>query len=194
MKNKTLIQLLLLLVVFFVCIGFYKFFFEDKKKISISSKISQNKDDILPNGTSIISKIEYSVKDLDGNEYIIFSDYGEMDEKKPGLISLINVTAFINSKNQAQLKILSKKALYDETNHNTNFFEGVHTTYEDQSIISGRLDLSFKEKFATISNNIIYKNLNSKLLADKIEIDLITKDSKIFMYDKSDKVKIIKKN
>ena len=194
MKKKIFLQLFLLLIVFFVCIFFYKFFLKDVTKNSGSSNISQNIDDALPDGTNIISKIRYSVKDLDGNEYIVFSDYGEMSEKKPGLISLVNVTAFIKPKNQSSIKVLSKKALYDETNHNTNFFEGVHTTYEDQSIISDSLDLSFKEKFATISNNITYKNLNSKLLADKIEIDLITKDSKIFMHDKSNKVKVIKKN
>ena len=42
-------------------------------------------------------------------------------------------------------------------------------------------------------NNIIYQNSDTKLLADKLEIDLITKDSKIIMNDKKSKIKIIKK-
>ena len=46
----------------------------------------------------------------------------------------------------------------------------------------------------TISKNIIYKNLDTKLEADKIEIDLLTKNTKIFMDDKSKKIKLIKSN
>jgi hypothetical protein len=45
----------------------------------------------------------------------------------------------------------------------------------------------------SIYNNIIYQNLDTKLLADKLEIDLVTKDSKITMNDKKGKIKIIKK-
>ena len=41
---------------------------------------------------------------------------------------------------------------------------------------------------------IIYKNLNTKLLADKMEIDLITKNSKIFMNNNSDTIKIVSIN
>ena len=42
-----------------------------------------------------------------------------------------------------------------------------------------------------IDNNLVYKNLDTKLKADKVELDLITKNSKIFMFDNST-VKIIK--
>ena len=39
-------------------------------------------------------------------------------------------------------------------------------------------------------NNLVYENNTSRLRADKIEIDLITKNSKIFMYNKKKKIKI----
>ena len=53
------------------------------------------------------------------------------------------------------------------------------------------MNLLFNQNLATISNNVIYKNLNTELFADKIEIDLITKNSKIFMKNNSKKVKIV---
>ena len=56
------------------------------------------------------------------------------------------------------------------------------------------LDLFFGNNLATLTNNITYKNLNTTLQADKIEIDLITKNSKIFMKNKNKKVKIININ
>ena len=41
-----------------------------------------------------------------------------------------------------------------------------------------------------ISENVIYKSLNSELKADRVEIDLNTKNVKILMDKKKDKVKI----
>ena len=52
------------------------------------------------------------------------------------------------------------------------------------------LDLLFNKKLATLNENIIYKNLQTILQADRLEIDLITKDSKIFMNDQREKIKI----
>ena len=52
------------------------------------------------------------------------------------------------------------------------------------------LDLFFKDNILSIYENVIYKNYNTKLNADRVEMDLITKNSKIFMYDKSKKVNI----
>ena len=41
-----------------------------------------------------------------------------------------------------------------------------------------------------ISKNIIYTNLENKLRADALEMNIKTKDTKIFMYEKEKKVNI----
>ena len=53
------------------------------------------------------------------------------------------------------------------------------------------LDFFLKENLVTISDNIKYKGTNTELLADKIKINLITKDTKIFMNNKTEKIKTI---
>ena len=65
--------------------------------------------------------------------------------------------------------------------------------YSNHNIESENLYLRFDKKISFIYKNIIYKNLNTTLQADKIEIDLVTKDTKIFMNDKSKNIKIINK-
>ena len=40
-------------------------------------------------------------------------------------------------------------------------------------------------------NEIIYTNIDTILNADRLEIDLITKNSKIFMDNKNEKIKIL---
>ena len=44
-----------------------------------------------------------------------------------------------------------------------------------------------------MTDNVIYENPNGILIADTIEIDLITKNSKIFMIDKNKKVMVLNK-
>ena len=45
-----------------------------------------------------------------------------------------------------------------------------------------------------ISKNVVYNNLNNTLKADVMELNLKTKDTKIFMYEKEKKVNIKSKN
>ena len=45
-----------------------------------------------------------------------------------------------------------------------------------------------------ISKNVIYKNLENILKADVIEINIDTKDTKIFMYEENRKVNVKSKN
>ena len=41
-----------------------------------------------------------------------------------------------------------------------------------------------------ISRNVVYKNLENTLKADVIELDTITKDTKIFMYNSNEQVNV----
>ena len=45
-----------------------------------------------------------------------------------------------------------------------------------------------------ISKNVIYTNLKIFLKTDVVEIDIKTKDTKIYMYDKKEKVNIRSRN
>ena len=56
---------------------------------------------------------------------------------------------------------------------------------------SENLDISFNDNLASMYNNIIYKKPGTQLNADRLEIDLISKNTKIFMDDESEKIKII---
>ena len=66
--------------------------------------------------------------------------------------------------------------------------------YDEHQISSHYLDFSFENNVASVSKNIIYKSLNTELRADRMEINLITKNSKIFMDEKIKKVKVLTLN
>jgi lipopolysaccharide export system protein LptA len=67
-------------------------------------------------------------------------------------------------------------------------------THDVHEIKSDKLDFFLKENLVTISDNIKYKGVNTELLADKIKINLITKDTRIFMNNKTEKIKTVTLN
>ncbi len=140
--------------------------------------------------TNIIKNIEYFSKDENNNEYRIKSEFGKIDPKKPNLILMENVFAQIALKNSSPITISSNFALYDNISYNTNFYENVNLEHKFHKINSEKIDLTFDENLVFISGNVIYKNLDAKLEADKIRIDLISKDVKIYMDKKKNKVTI----
>ena len=73
------------------------------------------------------------------------------------------------------------------------FFDEVEINYLDNIINSEKFNISIADNFAKVSEDVIYQNQGVMLEADTIEIDLITKNSKIFMNDKNKKIKIINK-
>jgi len=191
MQKKTLIQLSLLLFICVIIVIFYKSYFGNLSEVEIKNVIKKDLNkEIVKKGINQIGKVSYTSQDLEGNSYIVKSDFGEFDQNKPDIMLLTNVEAMILTKNSEPIKIYSKKSLYNNLNYNTNFYDEVQIIYKDHKIFSNNFDLIFNEKTGTIYNNVIYKNLNTILYADKIDINLISKDSKIYMFDKSKKIKI----
>jgi len=191
MFKKTLLQLFLFSIIIIISIVFFKTYFLEKD-LKINTDIKKNT--LIQNKSNLIHNVEYISKDQMGNAYIIKSEQAEIDEINPELIILKNVVAIINLSNSTPIKVYSDNAIYNNINYDTNFYSNVVVTYTEHRITSENLDLIFNKNLATITNNITYKNLNAVLEADKIEIDLITKNSKISMNNKSDKVNIISIN
>ena len=196
MQKKILLQLFLFLLFFVSASIFLKTYFfntEDKIVLNKNDQKKVNEDENRDKSNAIYN-IKYISKDKKGNSYTIKSNSGEIDSNKSELISMNDVTANINLLNSSPIIISADNAIYNNINHETNFYNNVKIRYVTANITSENMDLLFEKNVATITNNVIYKNLNTQLQADKVEIDLITKNSKIFMNSKSKKVRIISLN
>ena len=192
MNKKTYLQFFLFAIIIILTYSFYKTYFNQEPISKVSKNIKD--ESVSENKSNMIHNIEYNTKDDEGNSYIIKSKKGEFNLEDPDLILMKDVTAVISMVKSVPIKIYSDNAIYNKSNYNTSFYGNVLVNYMVHNIASDNLDLLLEKNLATFSNNIIYKNLNTELEADKIEIDLITKKSKIFMDNKSKKVKIVKLN
>ena len=198
MYKKIIIQLLLLVVLFGIILSvFFIYFKEEKKQKQTSlktSKIIDAETEIDNKTGTLIKDINYSFYDPSGNYYELFSEFGKIDIKNSDKMFMTNVKALIYLKNSSPIKIVSKYANYYKIDHETNFFENVELTHLIHKATSENLDISFSNNKASMYNNIVYNKPGSKLTADRLEIDLITKNTKIFMDNKSEKIKIINNN
>ena len=195
MYKKILIQFLLLIILF--TIVFYTFFlyFNKKENLKVSNfPTIKEKESLIDDETgTLIKDINYSFSDSSGNYYELLSDVGKVDINNSEKIFMTNVVATIYLVDSSPVTITSKHANYNKINHETSFFENVKVTHLIHKATSENLDISFKDNVASMYNNIVYNKPGTKLKADRLEIDLITKNSKIFMYNKTEKIKIIDK-
>ncbi len=188
MRKKTFLQIVLfLLIIVFTFIFFYTYIKKDEKIVDIEKINKETK-------TDIITDIEYLSKDDDGNTYIIKAKNGIIDEENQDLIHLENVKAEINFDVNKKIFITAIKATYNNDNFDTKFSENVKLSHNYHNLECNNIDLIFSENYAKLFGNVKYMNNFTKLLADQIEIDLISRKTKISMYDANNKVKIKHKN
>ena len=191
MQKKIIIQVFLFLLIIIISVIFFKFYF---KPTNLTKEYDSKINNSDSNQNNLMSNIKYFAADKIGNEYIVQSKLAEFNPNQPNLILMEEVKGVIQFTNSSPILISSDKAIYNKLNHDTKFFENVLATYDDHKISSQNLELFFDKNLASISKKIIYKNLNTELRADRIEIDLVTKNSKILMDKKTKKVKVITLN
>ena len=107
---------------------------------------------------------------------------------------MTNVTASIYLENSNNIIITSKFANFNNKNYETEFYETVNIVRADERIRSQKLEFSLIKDLILISDQVIFEKPGFNLKADKVEIDLITKNSKIFMNDSTKKVVAVGEN
>ena len=185
MSSKSLIQSGIVLVITIILIVNYLIFFKKNDNL-----VKINKAEIDNNVDNKILDLKYNAIDKDGNSYIIESESGKVAEKEKNVLVLEKVTGIIKILNSEDIIILSDFANYNKVTLDTYFYGNVRLSYDGHLIDSDELFMDYIDKNISIKNNVRYKGYNNKLYADILEIDLVTKFSKIYMLDNQKKVKV----
>ena len=189
-KKKILKIFLVFLFLIILLIFFLRFFNENKKNEEINLDVSKQ-NDIESN---LIKEISFFSKDKKGNKYILKAKEGEVDLSNNKIIYLKKITAQVVLNNSEDIIIVSDFGKYNIENYDTIFSKNVLIKYLDSRISSNYMEFSINKSLMTITNNVIYSNNDNLLKADAVEFNTDTKKVNIFMYDSSEKVKIISKN
>ena len=190
MNKKTLTQVLMIVLIILICLSIYLKYFKKEPKNLIKTSMVEKVEDNLNSSSNYINEINYTSFDAKGNKYQILAKQAEIDKDNEDTMFLENITAYIIIKDSDTIKITSDFGKYNSKNYDTIFSKNVIVMYPGQKIIGEYLDFSFLSNLGTISTDVIYTGNKTKLFADRVEIDLITKDTKIFMNDNTKKVLI----
>ena len=162
----------------------------EKKKVELTEK--ENIEILEENieSSNLIEDVSYSAKDAKGNEYFLKASEGTIDLNDSNIIFLKSVKANIDLKNYKLIEISSDFGKYNINNYDTIFSKNVIVSYLDNKILGDYLDFSWDKNLMIISKEVILSNSKSSLKADVIEVNIKTRDIKIFMYEQDKKVNI----
>ena len=191
MNVKKIAKILLFFIFIIIILYFiYNKFHKANNNIKISSPEVSSDDTSLSYNSNIIEDVNYKSTDPDGNQYIINAKIGEIDYSVPNILFLTDVNALIKLKNSDNIIITSDFGKYNSNNFDTIFSKNVLITYLDNKIKANYLDFSLEKNLMIITGKVIYNNSENILEADVVEINIKTKDTKIFMYENEKKVNI----
>jgi len=205
MIKLRIIQKLLFVILLFGSILTLFIFFDDKKILFEENKIIKNEDIYKQNSikkinedqSNMIESIKYTFNNLSGDSYEITADYSEIDINNPDLMFLTNVKGTIFLKDNNLITLISDYANLNTKNFETTFIDNVLIERDYESIQSEKLYLVFdtstnsetnEKNLIKMTNNVIYTRPGNTIKGDIFEMNLETKDSKVYMLNSKDKV------
>ena len=194
--NKKIVLGTSFTIIFFCLLIFFYFNSNNEKKLIEKKEtelLKKENNEIIEDevlSSNIIEDVSYSAKDVKGNEYFIRAGEGSIDQNDSNFIFLKSVNAIINLKNYKLIEITSDFGKYNINNYNTIFSKNVIISYLDNKITGDYLDFSWDQNLMIISRDVILENSKSSLKADVIEVNIKTRDIKIYMYEEDKKVNI----
>ena len=187
MRKEISIQIFLTIFVLIILIFVYQKYF----KREFNENVAINKNENTKEENNLIN-IVYESIDKEGRKYIITAETGSFKEEEPDLIYMTIVEAKVFLLDGSVIYIDSLNAEYNNVNYDTKFYNNVKLNFLEHDIFCNNLNIFFKENLIEAFNDLNYKNLDIIMFADKIEIDLLTNNSKIYNFN--EKSVIIKNN
>ena len=180
MKKKIFIQIILIFLIFYFSYFLYnKYFYKDLSENKLGNEKSINENTNM----NMISKINYKSSDMEGRIYNIMAESGYIDLLNTQVIKMNKVVANIKLKDGTLIVITSDFADYNSITYETKFSSNVVSKYLDHKVFSEFLIIDFKKNILEATHEMTYKNSNSVMRADKLEVNLITKDIKISNFE-----------
>jgi len=194
--RKKIVFGTLLAILFFSFLFFFYFNSSNERKLIEKKRVELIEKENIElieekiESSNIIEEVSYSAKDTKGNEYFLKASEGIIDQNDSNFIFLTSVKANIDLKNYKSIEISSDFGKYNINNYDTIFSKNVIVSYLDNKITGDYLDFSWDKNLMIISRGVILRNSKSSLRADVIEVNIKTRDIKIFMYEQDKKVNL----
>ena len=180
MRKEISIQIFLAILILIILMFVYQKYF----KKEFNENVVVNKEENTKEENNLVN-IVYESVDKEGRKYIITAETGNFKEEEPDLIYMTIVEAKIYLLDESVIYIDSVNAEYNTISYDTKFYNKVKLNFLEHDIFCNNLNIFFKDNLIEAFNDLNYKNLDIIMFADKIEIDLLTNNSKIYNFNEN---------
>ena len=201
MSKKTLIQVILIILIILISFFIINNYYKGTKTLKSSKEIQFKDTKSNDTNNDIIENIKYTSNNSNGDVFEILAKYGEPSKELKNLMFLTNVKANVILKNKTNIKLTSDYANFNTKTFETTFIDNVQILRNDETILGNQVYLVFDQtedvlkknsnvdqNLIRISQDVLIKKPGYMLKADILEIDLVTKNMKIYMNDKKNKI------
>lgn len=139
--------------------------------------------------SNLTKEIEYVTEGKNGDTFKILAKFGKTNIKDSNILDLEDVNGSIVSDQRPEIIITSDYAEYNYSNQNSKFYSNVKINYDNKLITCDNLKLDISDNLAIAYDNVLIIDGNSKIKANNVTMNIITKDIRI---NSENNVKILK--
>ncbi len=153
---------------------------EEQNKLNLDAELDKNNlNNISETKKNITKNLEYISTNKNGDILKILAKFGKTNLNDSNILDLEEVNGVLSPMKRTKIFIASDYAKYNYSDQNSNFFGNVKINYDGKEITCDNLDLDINENIAVAYNNVIIVDKMSKMKAENIRMNLITKDINI---------------
>ncbi len=120
----------------------------------------------------VFFNIEYSGRDLNSNRYLLKSKEARLDELKPEIVYMKDVSATFYFKDSSILFVHSDEGTYNNKNFDMKFEQNVKAEYMGSKLFAEKANYSNTENYLSIYENVRINDIRGNLIADKLLFDI----------------------
>ena len=139
--------------------------------------------------SNLTKEIEYVTEGKNWDIFKILAKFGKTNIKDSNILDLEDVNGSIVSDQRPEIVITSDYAEYNYSNQNSKFYSNVKINYDNKLITCDNLKLDISDNLAIAYDNVLIIDGNSKIKANNVTMNIITKDIRI---NSENNVKILK--
>ena len=129
--------------------------------------------------SNLTKEIEYVTEGKNGDTFKILAKFGKTNIKDSNILDLEDVNGSIVSDQRPEIIITSDYAEYNYSNQNSKFYSNVKINYDNKLITCDNLKLDISDNLAIAYDNVLIIDGNSKIKANNVTMNIITKDIRI---------------
>ena len=169
-KRIRIIQIVLFILG--ILIIYFTYYNKELSNIQQTSKKVINENISDKEDEDVFFNIEYTGLDLNGNRYLIKSKEARLDEQKPEVVYMKDVSAIFYFKDNTMLYVWSDIGTYNNKNFDMKFDTNVKADYMNSKLFAEKAHYSNSENFLSIYENVRIKDIRGNLIADKLLFDI----------------------